>query len=466
MEDTQKPRNGLQKAPSSREKAEALGWVDPDYYEANPWHGQSKNKPVFSLGKPLPRVTRWPKGPGNVVTTKPPVISPEDLAELGEAASNTDNTDAEKVVSRTQSGSPKKRRTAAGISHGDRRNDAGQPVFEYQPRDDSATRRERTNDTNNTKKSNRDNPNFGIDSEPIGQREHDDVEEGEKDPNELRNWWARVRAKHPEPLAEFLATGIAVFMGLGATLSVNLSANQEVKYGSYEMSCWAWGFAWMFGIYLAGGVSGAHMNPAISISLSIFRGFPWRSCAIYVAVQFLASIVAGALAYGIYRDTIRYVDPTMSNMAKTFFSSPQEWVSPGSAFFDQVVGGAIMMIAVFALGDDCNNPPGAGMHALVLGLLLTTLKFTLGYNIGSALNPASDFGPRLVAWAVGYRGPEVFKNGWWFYGPWLATVVGSIIGCVLYDGFIFVGSESPINYKLNGGFKKRTRRLFDFASKK
>lgn len=119
----------------------------------------------------------------------------------------------------------------------------------------------------------------------------------------------------------------------------------------------------MFGIYLGGGVSGAHMNPAISISLSLFRGFPWRSCLVYVVVQFVAGIAAGALAYGIYRDTIRYVDPTMSNTAKTFFSSPQEWVSLGTAFFHQ-------MIAVFALGDDQNNPPGAGMHALVSSSLL------------------------------------------------------------------------------------------------
>ncbi|KAI0849621.1 hypothetical protein F5Y00DRAFT_261406 [Daldinia vernicosa] len=114
---------------------------------------------------------------------------------------------------------------------------------------------------------NEDLRNYGIDSEPLGQREHGDVEEGDRDPDEFRNWWARIRAKHPEPLAEFLATGIAVFMGLGATLSVNLSATQDVKYGIYETSCWAWGFAWMFGIYLGGGVSGAHMNPAISISL-------------------------------------------------------------------------------------------------------------------------------------------------------------------------------------------------------
>ncbi|OTA82928.1 hypothetical protein M434DRAFT_400856 [Hypoxylon sp. CO27-5] len=271
-------------------------------------------------------------------------------------------------------------------------------------------------------------------------------------------------------------------MGLGATLAVNLSANQETKYGSYETQCWAWGFAWMFGIYLGGGVSGAHMNPAISISLSLFRGFPWLSCFIYVLAQFLASITAGALAYGIYRDSILHVDPTMSNTAKTFFSTPKEWVSTGTAFFDQVVGSAIMMIAVFALGDDLNNPPGAGMHALVLGLLVTTLKFTLGYNIGSALNPASDFGPRVVTWAVGYRGPETFHTWWWFYGVWIGTLLGSIIGCVIYDSFIFVGTESPINYRMKRGFwkrfgkgsrkgsrkgsKKGTRRLFNFARKK
>ncbi|KAI2604685.1 aquaporin-like protein [Hypoxylon sp. NC1633] len=461
----------VRKMPSGRAKEEAQGWVDEEYKKSNPWYGRTSKKPVYSLGKPLPRTVRWSgKKADAPIITGAPTKSPEDLAELGEVESNaTGSADVARQTSAAESEHSKARRTAAGAAHNARRNDVGQPVFEYLPGDDKLARRERTNETHDTIKSNKEIAHaYGIDSEPLGQREDEDVEQGDKDPDEMRNWWARVRAKHPEPLAEFLATGIAVFMGLGATLSVNLSADQAVKYGSYETSCWAWGFAWMFGIYLGGGVSGAHMNPAISISLSLFRGFPWRSCAIYVLVQFIASIVAGALAFGIYRDTIMHVDPTMANTAKTFFSSPQEWVSMGTAFFDQVVGSAIMMLAVFALGDDQNNPPGAGMHALVLGLLLTTLKFTLGYNIGSALNPASDFGPRLVAWAVGYRGPEVFQTGWWFYGPWLATLVGSFIGCALYDGFIFVGSESPINYRRIKGedVKKRTRRFFNFTMKK
>ncbi|KAI1479064.1 aquaporin-like protein [Daldinia eschscholtzii] len=447
---------------------EPLIWIDDGYYRANPWHGRPKKKPIFSLGAPLPRKVRWAKEPVDV-PSRPVAKSPEDLAELGEGDfDGAGGPNVEKLHSAAGSEYSGARRTAAGVTHGDRHNDVGQPVFEYQPGEENSARRERTNDTHDTNRSNKEDlRNYGIDSEPLGgHRDQEDVEEGDRDPDELRNWWARIRAKHPEPLAEFLATGIAIFMGLGATLAVNLSATQDVKYGTYETSCWAWGFAWMFGIYLGGGVSGAHMNPAISISLSLFRGFPWRSCLVYIIVQFVAGIVAGALAYGIYRDTIIYVDPTMTNTAKTFFSSPQEWVSLGSAFFDQVVGSAIMMIAVFALGDDQNNPPGAGMHALVLGLLVTTLKFTLGYTIGSALNPASDFGPRVVAWAVGYRGPEVFQTGWWFYGPWLATLVGSIIGCAIYDGFIFVGTESPINYRIKGRVKKRTRRLFDFARRK
>ncbi|KAF9772589.1 hypothetical protein IL306_009703 [Fusarium sp. DS 682] len=445
--------------------------AEEGYYEENPWFGEAGTKPIFSLGKPLPhRVRRKVVKP-----IKPDGKVDEEMAIVKEESEDT----SAGYASRTTSGQPyrmhtessltsrdmqrqQSRTTAAGVAHSEKRNDAGQPVFDYVPGDstpaatpshrDPASRAASHQQSNNQ-------PDYKIDGEPLGQQEKPSVEAGETDPNELRNWWARIRAKHPEPLAEFLATLVAIFLGLTGTLSVNLSAKQSQPYGTYETSCWAWGFAWMFGIYLGGGVSGAHMNPAISISLSLFRGFPWRQCFIYILAQFVASIVAGGLAYGIYADSIHHVDPGMDGMSKTFFSTPREWVSLQSAFFNQVVGSAIMMIAVFALGDDQNNPPGAGMHALVLGFLVTTLKFTLGYNIGSALNPASDFGPRVVAYAVGYRESNVFHSGWWFYGPWAATVIGSVIGCALYDGFVFVGSESPINFRFNKEIKNRVDKL-------
>lgn len=153
---------------------------------------------------------------------------------------------------------------------------------------------------------------FQIDADNHGgQRENDAVEDGRADPNTMRNWWARFRAKYPELLAECLCTAMSVFLGVAGTLSVNLSRNQSSQYGTYETLCWAWGLAFMFGIYMGGGVSGAHMNPAISISLAVYRGFPWRRCVAYVVVQVLGAFVGGILAYGLYYDAIMEVDPTM-----------------------------------------------------------------------------------------------------------------------------------------------------------
>ncbi|KAK9781172.1 hypothetical protein SCAR479_04993 [Seiridium cardinale] len=419
-------------------RAERLGWIDEEYIDQNPWHFQAKNKPVFSLGGPLPRVVRGPRKQKHKK-------DPDELAERGEL--EADKSEAELVRSRASRDTGNEAtHTASGTAHNDKRNGAGQPVFDYVPGDAGARNHPDTDTTS---------PEFKIDGEPLGKREDDRMMDEDRDPNEFRNWWARIRAKHPEPLAEFLATGVAIFLGLSGSLSVYLSQGQSEPYGSYETSCWAWGFAWMFGVYLGGGVSGAHMNPAISISLSLFRGFPWRQCAIYVIVQFIAAIVAGALAYGCFADTIHYVDPSLANASKAFLSTPQSWVTPGNAFLNQSVGSAIMMIVVFALGDDQNNPPGAGMHAFVLGLLVATLKMTLGFNIGSALNPASDFGPRLIAYAVGYRQTHVFVDPWWIYGPWVATLVGSFIGCIIYDGFVFVGSESPVNYRYQPTMRKK-----------
>ncbi|KAK8036132.1 hypothetical protein PG993_008746 [Apiospora rasikravindrae] len=431
-------------------RRETQGWVDEDYYEGNPWYGQPRDKPVYSLGNTLPHTTR---GYGKK-----------------ELSSNSRNKDEASAAEEGQVQPQNKNMQQSSGGDGQFDEDGRQPPNKNQQQSSGNNDEDGDDDQQKNEKDNhQDRENRGglepgdkykVDGEPMGDSEDKLARDGKKDPNDLRNWWARLRAKYPEPLAEFLATGMSIFLGISATLTVNLSKNQESQYGTYETSCWAWGFAFMFGIYIGGGVSGAHMSPAISISLSLFRGFPWRQCALYIVVQFAASLCAAGLAYGIYYDALHHVDPAMETGWQSFFSYPQEWVSNETAFSSQVVAGAVMMIAVFALGDDQNNPPGMGMHAFILGMLQTTLKFSLGYNTGSALNPASDFGPRLVAWAVGYRTPKAFTNAWWIYGPWGGAMVGSIAGCLIYDLFIFVGSESPVNYKMPGTIRKRTKKMF------
>lgn len=98
-----------------------------------------------------------------------------------------------------------------------------------------------------------------------------------------------------------------------------------------------------------------------------------------------------------------------------------------------------------SLGDDTNAPLGAGMNVFILGLVITVCSMAFGYNISAAMNPSPDLGPRLAVLAVGYGG-EVFRNGYWIYGPWVAMISGAILGVFLYDAAIFVGGESPVNY--------------------
>lgn len=202
----------------------------------------------------------------------------------------------------------------------------------------------------------------------------------------------------------------------------------------------------MAGIYLAGGVSGAHINPVISIVLAVYRGFPWHKVWVYAIAQFFGSITAGGLAYSIYHDAIHAIDPALTaNTGKSFYTIPQRQISTATAFWSEFMSIATLTCIIFALGDDQNSPPGAGMNAFIIGLVTTLNGLALGYNTGPCLNPMRDMTVRLVALMVGY-GSQTFTTWWWIGGCWGADLAGGMIGGAAYDIFVFTGNESPINY--------------------
>ena len=153
----------------------------------------------------------------------------------------------------------------------------------------------------------------------------------------------------------------------------------------------------MVGIYIAGGISGAHLNPAISIMLYIYRGFPLRKIPMYVFAQILRAFLAALIAFGLFqKDIIEYGGADLKNggTLSSFITFPRyTWIDAGTAFFTEFTGTAILAVAVLALGDDSNAPPGARINAFILGLVVIVCSMAFGYNTGATMNPSRDLGP-------------------------------------------------------------------------
>ena len=139
--------------------------------------------------------------------------------------------------------------------------------------------------------------------------------------------------------------------------------------------------------------------------------------------------------------------PTITVLSNFLIFPRMPWVTFPIAFSAELTGTCILTISVLALGDDTNAPPGAGMNAFIVGLLVTVLGMSFGSITGLAMNPVRDFGPRLAMLVLGYgTTATLFGDGYWFWGNWLGPILGAVLGGFLYDGAIFVGGESPVNY--------------------
>ena len=175
--------------------------------------------------------------------------------------------------------------------------------------------------------------------------------------------WSVIRTQHRELLAELLAVMVQLTLGFCADLSVTVA-----KAGNPNTTDWAWGLATMIGIYISGGISGAHLNPTVTIMLWFFRGFPKRKMPEYFFAQFLGAFTACFIAYGLYYASIQEYLTTESpaGIINSFVTSQRySHINATTAFFNELIGTAVLFATVLALGDDQNAPPGAGMNAMM-----------------------------------------------------------------------------------------------------
>jgi glycerol uptake facilitator protein len=264
--------------------------------------------------------------------------------------------------------------------------------------------------------------------------------------------WRRTTAG--ELLAELLGTFVLIAFGDGVVAMAVAALNQSGRgteifaaSGDWLIIGWGWGFAVAFGVYVAGGISGAHINPAVTLAFAARRGFPWRKVPGYMAAQLVGAFLGALLVYIVYKGAIDSYerahditrgDPDSVTTFSIFATFPAEylgnWVGP---FVDQVVGTAFLVAFVFAVVDELNQPVRANLAPVVIGFVVVAIGLSFGANAGYAINPARDFGPRLFAGLAGWGEVAIPGNyanvSGYLWIPIVGPFLGGLIGAFLYD---------------------------------
>lgn len=239
-----------------------------------------------------------------------------------------------------------------------------------------------------------------------------------------------------EMAAEFFGTMVLILIGSGVvamTVLFGSGTPGEIVNGGYTNITIAWGLAVTMGVYVSGKISGGHLNPAVTIALAIFRGFSWAKVGPYVLAQTAGAFAGAALVFFNYQAQFLKFDPALEKTAGVFATFPAFRDMPSVGFFDQVLGTALLLFLVLAVTDELNTPPGANLAPVAVGLIVVAIGMAFGALHGYAINPARDFGPRLLTVVAGFKNNGLTDGSGVFWVPIVAPILGGVIGAAAWD---------------------------------
>jgi len=262
---------------------------------------------------------------------------------------------------------------------------------------------------------------------------------------------SRMKFKTPKLVREFLAEVLGTFLlvvfGDGAIMQVVLGnagtagGRSSQFFGGFLNICLGYGLGLMIGILASGGVSGGHLNPAVTLAMAAIKKLKPIQIPIYMAGQYLGAFLGAAVLYGIYADAIHMVDPDKLSTHTTFASYPNTFFNNGTFVapsvatlaMDQMFATALLVVIILAVTDESNMKVIGSMVPLLIGLGLCAIHISFGLNAGCAINPARDLSPRLFTLMAGY-GDKTFKAAdYFFWIPWLLPHLGGVIGALVYQ---------------------------------
>lgn len=229
-----------------------------------------------------------------------------------------------------------------------------------------------------------------------------------------------------EYIAEFLGTLVLVLFANGIVASgIFFHA-----WNSFFELALITGLGVTLGIYIASPHSKAHLNPAITVSMAVWRGFPKNKILPYLFAQFTGAFSGSLLTYAIYRTIIAtYHGP----VPQFFYTSATPQITQVQAFIIEAILTIILTIVIFAITDSTNKSiPHGPAGAVIIGITVALLGSSFGSLTGFAMNPARDLGPRLFAFLAGW-GHQALPGNNYYWVPILGPIVGALLGGLLYE---------------------------------
>ncbi|KAJ1657812.1 glycerol channel [Dispira simplex] len=249
-----------------------------------------------------------------------------------------------------------------------------------------------------------------------------------------------LRTRYNDYLAEFAGTLTLVLLGNGVLATVILYPD-ATETSAWLMISFGWGFALTMALFVSGGISGGHVNPAITFAAACLRGFPWRKVPGYIVMQLLGAFCGAGLLFGLVKSSIDHRDGGerhvlgLKGTGGIFATYPQPWITIGTAFLAEAFATGVLVLFIYAITDE-RNMPSTRFAPLAIGLALTSISMSLGFQTGFAVNPARDLGPRVFTVCAGYSSSPFHAFTKYAWVPVVAPFVGAIIGGLVYDFFI------------------------------
>lgn len=249
-----------------------------------------------------------------------------------------------------------------------------------------------------------------------------------------------------ELIAEFLGSFTLIAFGAGvvavAVVGLPESGRTTVIFqgaGDWLLITWGWAFAVAMAVYVAGGVSGAHINPAVTFALAVKGDFPWKKVVPYWIVQVIGCFAGAALVYANYYPAINAWNAANHVLSRgasgglttysIFGTFPAAYYHANmfGPFIDQVIGTGFLMLFILAIGDLKNLAVQSNLGPFMVGIAVAAVGMSFGTGAGYAINPARDFGPRLFTWLAGW-GHNAFPGP---FGYWWVPIVGPLVGAAI-----------------------------------